>query len=88
MLRLWKKKKGRAATYNQLCRAFRKSKQLDLEDEMKEILAESNSLVDREGELASILGSTVVSPYVGWPENKMAATMQVLAFKRRYFTWW
>ena len=24
----------------------------------------------------------------GWPENKMAATMQVLAFKRRYFTWW
>ena len=54
MLRLWKKKKGRAATYNQLCRAFRKSKQLDLEDEMKEILAESNSLVDREGELASI----------------------------------
>ena len=55
MLRLWKKKKGRAATYNQLCRAFRKSKQLDLEDEMKEILAESNSLpVDGEGELASM----------------------------------
>ena len=48
MLRLWKKKKGRAATYNRLCRAFRKSKQLDLEDEMKEILAESNSLVDGE----------------------------------------
>ena len=22
----------------------------------------------------------------GWPENKMAATMQVLAFKHRYFT--
>ena len=44
MLRLWKKKKGRAATYNQLCRVFRKSKQLDLEDEMKQILAESNSL--------------------------------------------
>ena len=51
MLRLWKKKKGKAATYNRLCRAFRKSKQLDLEDEMKEILAESNSLVDEEGEL-------------------------------------
>ena len=51
MLRLWKKKKRRAATYNQLCRAFRKSKQLDLEDKMKEILAESNSLVDGEGEL-------------------------------------
>ena len=51
MLRLWKKKKRRAATYNQLCRAFRKSKQLDLEDKMKHILAESNSLVDGEGEL-------------------------------------
>ena len=48
MLRLWKKKKGKDATYNRLCRAFRKSKQLDLEVEMKEILAESNSL---EGEL-------------------------------------
>ena len=49
MLRLWKKKKGKAATYNQLCRAFRKSEQLDLEDKMKEMLAESNSLVDEEG---------------------------------------
>ena len=48
MLRLWKKKKGKAATYNRLCRVFRKSKQLDLVDEMKEILTEStcNSLVD------------------------------------------
>ena len=55
MLRLWKKKKGKAATYNRLCRAFRKSKQLDLEEEMKEILAESNSasLVDVIGDLAS-----------------------------------
>ena len=54
MLRLWKKKKGRAATYNRLCRAFRKSKQLDLEDEMKQILAESNSLIDGDqGELKS-----------------------------------
>ena len=42
MLRMWQKKKGRAATYNQLCRAFRKSEQLDLEDKMKQILAESN----------------------------------------------
>ena len=50
MLRLWKKKKGKAATYNRLCRAFRKSRQLDLEDEMKEILTESNSFVDEEGE--------------------------------------
>ena len=52
MLRLWKKKKGKAATYNRLCRAFRKCKQLDLEDELKEILAESDdSLVDEECEL-------------------------------------
>ena len=42
MLRLWKKKKGRAATYNLLCQVFRKSKQLDLEEKMKEILAESS----------------------------------------------
>ena len=47
MLRLWKKKKGKAATYSRLCRAFRKSKQIDLEDEMKEILAE---MVNEEGE--------------------------------------
>ena len=45
MLRLWKKKE-RVATYSQLGRAFRKSGQLDLEDKMKQILAESNSLVD------------------------------------------
>ena len=44
MLRLWKKK-GIATTYNRLCLAFRKSEQLDLEDKMKQILAESNSLV-------------------------------------------
>ena len=50
MLRLWKKKKGKAATYNRLCRAFRKSKQLDLEEELKEILAESISLVEEQGE--------------------------------------
>ena len=47
MLRLWKKKKGIAATYNQLCRAFRNSKQIDLEDRTKQILAESN-LVDEQ----------------------------------------
>ena len=46
MLRLWKKKKGKAATYNRLCRAFRKSNQVDLEDEMKEILAESEDSLD------------------------------------------
>ena len=49
MLRLWKKRKGRAATYNQLCRAFRKSERFDLEDKMKQILAEC-SLVNGEGE--------------------------------------
>ena len=30
MLRLWKKKKGNAATYNQLSRVFRKCERLDL----------------------------------------------------------
>ena len=49
MLRLWKKKKRRSATYSRLCRAFRKSKQLNLEDELKQILAESDSLFN-EGE--------------------------------------
>ena len=43
MLRLWKKKKGNDATYNQLCKAFRKSEKLDLEDKIKQILLESNS---------------------------------------------
>ena len=52
MLRLWKKKKRMAATYNQLCRAFRKSEQLDLEDKMKEILAKS-SMFEEKGELAN-----------------------------------
>ena len=41
MLRLWKKKKGKTATYKRLCIAFKKSNQLGLEDEMKQILAES-----------------------------------------------
>ena len=55
MLRLWKRKKGIAATYNRLCQAFRRSERIDLEDKMKKILAESqNSLVDGEGELIVI----------------------------------
>ena len=37
MLRLWKKKKGKAATFKELCRVFRKCKQPDLEDKMKEV---------------------------------------------------
>ena len=63
MLRLWKKKKGKAATYNRLCRAFRKSKQFDLEDELKEMLAESNSLVDIMdiGELAYMIYFSLAS---------------------------
>ena len=32
--------------------------------------------------LPLLLGSTVVSPYVGMGRKQMAATMQVLAFKR------
>ena len=49
MLRKWKQKKGRAATYNQLCRVFRMCELFDLEDKMIQILAETNSSVDEEG---------------------------------------
>ena len=49
MLRKWKQRKGRAATYNQLCRVFRTCELFDLEDKMKQILAETNSSVDEEG---------------------------------------
>ena len=41
MLRLWKKKKGRAATYEQLSRVFRKCERLDLEEMLKQILEDS-----------------------------------------------
>ena len=44
MLRLWKKKKGVAATYNQLCRAFRRSERFDLEDKMMQIFVDSNTV--------------------------------------------
>ena len=52
LLRLWKKKTGRAATYNRLCQVFRNSERLDLEDKIKQILTEStcSSLIDK-GEL-------------------------------------
>ena len=41
MLRLWKKKKGRAATYDQLSRVFRKCECLDLEETLKQLLEDS-----------------------------------------------
>ena len=47
MLRKWKQKKGMAATYNQLCRVFRTCGLIDLEDKMKQILAETNSSVEK-----------------------------------------
>ena len=43
MLRKWKQKKGRAATYDRLSRVFRKCQLLDLEEQMKQILEDSNS---------------------------------------------
>ena len=49
MLRKWKQKKGRAATCDQLSRVFRKCERLDLVEKIKQILAESNSLVYGEG---------------------------------------
>ena len=47
MLRKWKQKKGRAATYDKLCQAFRRCERLDLIDKMKQIL--EDGVVDREG---------------------------------------
>ena len=41
MLRLWKKKKGRAATYDQLSRVFIKCERLGLEETLKQILEDS-----------------------------------------------
>ena len=41
LLRLWKKKRGRAATYDQLSRVFRKCERLDLEETLKQILEDS-----------------------------------------------
>ena len=59
MLRLWKKKKGKAATYNRLCQAFRISARVDLDDKMKQILAESKNLVG-EGEFICFTLSMVI----------------------------
>ena len=49
MLRKWKLKQGVKATYNRLCRVFRKSGLLDLAEKVKELLVESNSSSDEEG---------------------------------------
>ena len=56
---------------------------------MKNVLGDSKLLAHGGDESTSkLLGSTVVSPYVGMARKQMAATMEVLAFKRQYFTWW
>ena len=49
MLRKWKLKQGIKATYNRLCRVFRKSDLLDLAEKVKELLVKSNSSSDEEG---------------------------------------
>ena len=61
MFRKWKQKKGRAATYNQLCRVFRTCELVDLEDKMKQILAETNSSVDEEGRSNSNIASSIAT---------------------------
>ena len=51
MLRKWKQKLGAKATYKRLCRAFHKCKRADLVDMVKQLLAESNSSSDEEGNI-------------------------------------
>ena len=48
MLRKWKQKQGSKATYKRLCRAFRKCGLCDLEEKVKELLAEKSSSSDEE----------------------------------------
>ena len=43
MLRKWKQKEGKKATYKRLCRMFDKCKRDDLVIKIKQLLAESNS---------------------------------------------
>ena len=55
MLRKWKQKHGTEATYKRLCRVFDCCKRTDLVDEVKQLLAESNSSSDEEGMLLYII---------------------------------
>ena len=50
MLRKWKQKRGAKATYKRLCRAFKSGKRIDLVDMVKQLLTESSSSSDEEGE--------------------------------------
>ena len=50
MLRKWKQKRGAKATYKRLCRPFITSKRTDLVDMVKQLLTESSSSSDEEGE--------------------------------------
>ena len=42
MLRLWKKRQGTNATYEQLCHAFRECEMLDLVEKVQKLLTESS----------------------------------------------
>ena len=50
MLRKWKQKRGAKATYKRLCRAFAKCKRTDLVDMVKQLLTDSSSSSDEDGE--------------------------------------
>ena len=49
MLRKWKEKQGKKATYKKLCRVFEKCKRADHVDLVKQLLAETSSSSDEEG---------------------------------------
>ena len=50
MLRKWKQKLGAKATYKRLCQALTTGKRKDLVEMVKQLLTESNSSSDEEGE--------------------------------------
>ena len=50
MLRKWKQKLGAKATYKRLCQALTNGKRIDLVEKVKQLLTESISSSDEEGE--------------------------------------
>ena len=50
MLRKWKQKLGAKATYKRLCKALTNGKRIDLVEMVEQLLTESNSSSDEEGE--------------------------------------
>ena len=57
MLRKWKQKHGAEATYKRLCQVLDGCRRADLVDKVKQLLAESNSSSDEEGNISMLLYS-------------------------------